>query len=290
MSQPLLALRPSSPTPPSPRPAPRLVPRIVTPVQPLPVRVGNGLRWSPEELCVLRERYPTGGAVACLPFLPARDSRAIYLKAKRLGMRFNAGYQRQAPSDERIDRLIRAAYANGALKPGAMRDLCAQTQRPRQWLRSRAIALGAIQHIRGPNWTKAEDALLERLEGKAPRTQQKALIAAGFTGRSESAITERLRRLGMMSTVDRSEIYSLNEVSKLLGVGEHRLIARWIQRGDLKAKAHGTETAGVTRWEILRADLREFLITHPLEWLPARCDRHWLIEILAGRVGPRVHD
>ena len=290
MSQPLLALRPTRPTPPSPRPAPRLVPRILTPVQPLPERTGNGLRWSPEELMVLRERYPTGGALACMPFLPAREARAITAKARRLGMRFFASYQRQAPSDERTDRLIRALYANGAPKPGAMRDLQAQTQRPRQWLRARAIALGAIQHIRGPNWTPDEDAILERLEGKGPRTQQKALVAAGFTGRSESSIAERCRRLGMMSTVDRSEIYSLNDVTKLLGITNHCTISRWLQRGDLKAKSQGTDTAGVTRWAIRRADLREFLITHPLEWLPARCDRHWLIELLAGRVGPRVHD
>jgi hypothetical protein len=274
---------------PSPRPAPRLVPRFTAPVQPLPTRSGHGLKWSPDELGVLRERYPTGGALACLPFLPARELHSITAKANRMGMRFHAGYQRQPPSDDRTDALIRALYATGPAGQGAMRALCAQTQRPRQWLRWRAIQLGVIKHQRGPNWTPAEDAILTALEGKGPRAQQKALAAAGFT-RTAPAVAERSRHLGLMAVEDRSELYSLNEVMALLGLTDHHVITRWLTRGDLKGRPEGP--AGVvSRWRIRRADLRTFMIEHPMAWWPARCDRHWLIEILAGRVGPRVsHD
>lgn len=257
----------------------------LTPVAPGPHK-GGRLTWSRAELDVLTDHYPQGGALACAPYLPHRDPRAIHARAARLGLRRLAGYHFQPPSDARTDAAITQLYANGAPAPGAMRDLALRLQRPRQWLRARAIKLGVIRHIRGRNWTAPEDAILMALEGKGPRTMQKRLMAAGFTDRSEPAIYERCRKLAILGVVDRSDHYSANEIAHLLGQDIH-VVARWLQSGKLQGQAQRAAAGRVLIYQVKPAALRAFLIEYPLEWTPARVDRFWLIDILAGRVGPR---
>jgi hypothetical protein len=265
---------------------PRIIPSIETPVGPAEGVVGRGPRWSVEELRVLRERYPVGGALACVPFLPARHENTIRSKANKLGIRHNAQYARQAPSDDLLDAAIRKLYAKGKPAAGQMAKLCARYDRPRQWVRSRAIKLGAIVHIRGRNWTANEDAILRELAGFGPRKMQKALIRAGYADRTEPAIAERCRRFAISNRVERDpDIYSANDVAELLGEDAHRILG-WLSRGGLRGRAeHDPKTGRVMRWNITRKDLRAWMIRHPQEWLPGRCDRYWLVEILAGRVG-----
>jgi hypothetical protein len=266
---------------------PRIIPSIETPVGPAEGFVGRGPRWSTEELRVLRERYPTGGALACLPFLPARAEHSIRAKANRMGILAQRAHVRQAPSDDLLDQAIRKLYALGKPRPGAMATLCARYDRPRQWVRARAITLGAIKHTRGRDWTPEEDAILREHEGHGLRTMQKALIAAGIRDRTEPAIQERCRRALRISTaVDRDpDLYSAAEIAVLMGEDSHRVI-NWIRRSGLPARAEREPNGRVTRWNVRRADLRRWLIEHPQSWLPARADRFWVIEILAGRVGP----
>lgn len=266
---------------------PRIIPSIEHPVGPGEGFCGRGPRWSLEELRVLRERYPTGGALACVPYLPTRNENTIRAKANKLRILHQRGYMRQAPSDDLLDAAIRKLYAKGKPAPGKMAALCARYGRPRQWVRSRAIKLGAIAHIRGRNWTPEEDAILREHAGFGPRKMQKALIAAGITDRTEPAIAERCRRVhGISNAVERDpDLYSANDVAGLIGEDVHRILG-WLSRGGLRGRAeHDPATGRVTRWNITRKDLREWMIRHPQDWLPARCDRYWLIEILAGRVG-----
>ena len=62
--------------------------------------------------------------------------------------------------------------------------------------------------------------------------------------------------------------------------------AIWINKGLLKASRGETRDDGrASEWLITRARLRTFLIAYPGEWYPGRCDRYWLVEILAGKVG-----
>jgi hypothetical protein len=267
------------------RPAPRLVPSITAPVAPGERRLGKGLEWTPDELKVLRERYVAGGALACAPFLPGRAFSAIRARAGKLGLRTQAGYQRQAPSDARLDAAIRALYSKGKPQNGVMAAFCIQHQRPRQWVRAQAIRLGAIRHVRGRNWTPAEDAILEAKEGYGPRSMQKALIAAGFSDRSESAIAERCRRLGYDALAERG--YTAHEIAGLLGE-DSKLVARWITQGKLAAKAENDANGVISAWRVQHKALRDFLIENPSQWQPARVDRFWLIDTLAGRLGPRT--
>jgi hypothetical protein len=203
-----------------------------------------------------------------------------------MGLRHHAVYSRQRPSNDLLDQAIRKLYANGKPRPGQMAKLCARYDRPRQWVRARAIRLGAIKHTRGRDWTPEEDAILREHEGYGLRKMQKALIAAGIRDRTEPAIQERcLRALRISTAEDRDpDLYSATEIAELMGEDTHRVI-NWIHRGGLPARAEREPNGRVSRWNVRRADLRRWLIEHPQSWLPARADRFWLIEILAGRVG-----
>ena len=287
--------RPATPAPASgaapaiTRPGPRLLPTIVAPVQPLPTKSGKGYFWSPDELRVLRERYPYGGPAACLPFLPARDETTIRAKARKLGLRFYAPYREWPPSTEQLDAAIRKLYAQGLVKPGAMTAFCRTWGRPRQWVRYRAIQLRAIVGRTRRPWTAAEDAILAEAEGKGARFMQKALAKAGILDRTETAIAERCRKLALSALIDRGDDYTASSAAAALGLEGH-VVLRWIKAGRLKATAEPCRVGEGLVWRIRHKDLRAFLIGHPLDWYPGRCDRSWLVEILAGRVGGGGHE
>ena len=112
---------------------------------------------------------------------------------------------------------------------------------------------------------------------------QQALLAAGFH-RTEPAIAERMKRLDL-EVLDKTAVLSANEVGRLLGMEPH-IVCGWIKRKLLKAgRDHMAGDGSTLSWEISRKALRDFLIRYPGEWYPGRCDRYWLVEILAGKVG-----
>lgn len=283
---------PQGSSPPSRHPEPPPTP--LRPLAPSPAaiarpdgrRTGRYLAWSPAEEAVIRAYYPRGGALACQPLLPARQAEAIAMKAQRLGVRYRDGYQYQPPSDERTDRLLRELYVNGSVAKGSMAALAVKLGRPRQWLRQRAIALGVAASLRGPNWRPEEDAILEALEGRGPRAMQKALARAGYR-RPETAIAARCSRISISAGLDRSDVYSGNEIGRLLGIHDHRVITRWIKSGALRATAERAPLPPheVISWRVRRQDLRSWMIANPLLWWPGRCDRYWLVEILSGKEG-----
>ena len=84
---------------------------------------------------------------------------------------------------------------------------------------------------------------------------------------------------------DKSEEFTANEVGRLLGLDSH-VVLNWIKAGSLKAQRGDTRGDGrASEWIVTRANLRAFMIRHPGEWFPGRCDRFWLVDILAGKVG-----
>lgn len=265
-----------------------LAPCLVTPALPLTEKIGRGQGWSPAELQVLMDRYPQGGTGACLPFLPARSDAQIRARARKLGLSFNEGYHQWHPSTDQLDAAIRRLYAGGRLKPGAMLAFCRTWGRSRQWVRSRAIQLRVVGSTgTSRRWTEEEEAILARLEGRGTRAMQRALIAAGYRDRTEPAIAERCRTRDL-AVRDQGDEYSATSAAAALGIEVHQVL-NWIKRGQLKAAAQRTPGGEVGIYRIAHADLREFLITYPLDWHPGRCDRAWLVEILAGRVGAKRH-
>ena len=247
---------------------------------------GTKRQWSDAELALLDAYYPDLGPAGLAPYLPARTLPAITEIARKRRLHYHAVYCQQPPATAQLDAAIKRLYRNGVLDNGQMAAFCQQWRRPRQWVRARAILLGVCQPRRGPNtarWKPEEDAILAQYEGKGPRYIQVKLMAAGFTGRTQPAISQRMKYLDLLPR-DRTDLWSAHEVGKLLGVEVHVPLG-WIRSGKLKAKRALRSDARTVAWEIKRDDLRNFMITWPGEWYPGRCDVYWLVEILAGRVG-----
>ena len=275
-------------------PSPRLIPTIDDPVQlddSAKRCYGGRPAWTPRELQVIRERYPEGGSAACAPLLPARTPNAIVERARKLGVRHHREYVKAAPSNDLLDAAIRKLYARGKPPNGAMAEFAARWKRSRQWVRGRAIKLGcALSMGQDRRWTEAEEALLLDAIDLSPRAAQKRMAAElGIQDRTEPAIAERMRLLRRRHGLAREpardpDLFSARELRLLMGV-DHKAVSRWISRGLLEARAKRDQFGATVSWEIRRGPLREFLIRYPSEWHPGKCDRYWLVEILAGRVG-----
>ena len=251
----------------------------LVPAEPGGPCVGTKRQWSAAELALLDAYYPRLGPTAIQPYLPARSVPAITEYARKRGLRHHAEHV-FLPTTPEIDRAIKRLYQRGYLKPGEMRKFCTTWRRSRQWVRAQAIKLGVCPERRRTPWTPAEEAILEQHEGRGTRYVQKALIAAGFTDRTEPAIGQRMHLLGLEKR-DRSEEWTAPETGRLLGVDSH-VVLGWINEGLLKAARGETRDDGrASEWLITRAKLRAFLIAYPGEWYPGRCDRYWLVDLLA---------
>lgn len=247
-------------------------------------RNGKNFCWSEAEIEVLRHLYPQGGVLLVRPLLPARADHSINCKAALLGIRFHSGYYRQPDSTPMEDKSIRAIYARGGRADSAkLHAHLRKYKRTRQWVRSRAIQLGYVAMPSRRHWTPAEEAILRDCEGIGTRQTQRLLTQAGYR-RTEPAIAERWRSMGLSARYKNADVYTANDVSALLGMDIH-IILSWCQRGRLKARADSTFVGTIATWHIDRKDLRSFLISHPLEWYPGRCDRPWLVDILSGQEG-----
>ena len=248
-------------------------------------RLGHGLAWSRAELSHLVDHYARLGPVALSALLPKRGVGAITRKANVLGLRHHAEHPKR-PSDARTDERITALYSQGPIRAGQLAELALSTGRSRQWLRWRAIQLGVIRLTRGAKWTEEEDAILRDAEGMGARYMQKRLSAAGYR-RTEPQIVDHCQFLRLSAGRDRTDVYSVGEVCRLLGTGDHHSIRRWIRTGELQAQAvrNAEDKNVITEWRITRKALRSFMIANPTLWWPGRCDRHWLVEILANKQG-----
>lgn len=72
--------------------------------------------WTTREIALLREHYPRGGAVACLPHLPRHTESAIRQKAAELGI---AAGGTGRPASDRAFRC--ALFSDGMLLIAARR-------------------------------------------------------------------------------------------------------------------------------------------------------------------------
>lgn len=268
-----------------------IVPCITTPVYPdgwRPDSPRQRWAWSGPERQVLRERYLREGLLACEALLPVRSRVIIMREAARLGLRRQRPHQDEGPMTPEIERALRAYYRDPARTRGGLNAMAKRYNRSRQWLGVQARALGiATGPIRGPNWSAAEDALLESLTHLTQPVIQRRLAAAGYR-RTVSGIACRLLHLGLRAGDD-PDVLTAHALARLLGCDDHRVLG-WIRRGALRARqtAPSADPDARPAWQIRRSDVRAFLIAHPGDWDHRTADHLFLIETLAGRVGPRV--
>lgn len=222
--------------------------------------------WSDEELNVIRDHYPSGGARACQVRLGAnRNLRTIYQQANKLGLVFDGpGGGRQTPVavPEDIDARIRAAWPLlDGKKRGGVSALADEFGVPRWWLTKRATMLHlTIPHKKDPPWTEAETTLMAKVPLHNPDRCSEIFRQYGFN-RSPTAIVIRAKRLSLSRRATH-ENYSGTQASKILGV-DNKTFTAWCIAGDVRATRRGTKRLpqqGGDVWDIPPAELRRFIL------------------------------
>lgn len=246
----------------------------------------RGYFWTAREEEVLRELYPTLGPLEAARAL-GRSAASVYNKAHAMGLRSadlrtgNPGCaRRRYEQADHIDAAIRAAYATPAR--GFVCALAERLGRPRWWVIRRAQALGiAHTRLRAPEWTPAEDRLLEDRAGEGVHALARILKRAGHPARTPTAVAVRLRRIGIGLRDEKAATGRLtcNQLAALLGV-QPTTVSRWIEREGLPA----TRPRGCPPnypFEIEERPLRAWIATHAQLLNLARVDKHWFIALMA---------
>lgn len=238
--------------------------------------------WTVKETAILRSVYPTRGASAVQEQLPWRTLKGIYSQARQMDLKSGAATRTGVPklrwhrSDE-MDAVLRAEYPR-CTQRGSIDKLAQRLGRPSWWVRRTAAHLGiAAPRHKMPNWTPAEDAVLQDAPHLGLSALGKRLKAAGFT-RSETGIAVRLKRL-QLSQLD-PDIHSARDLALLMGV-DTASVRNWIAREGLQAtRKPGSEQS---TWRIARKHVRAWVLTHVDMVDIRRVDKWWFVELLAGR-------
>ena len=245
--------------------------------------------WTEAEDAVLKEYYPKGGYIACMPHLGRhRGKSGIYVRARALGLEApskNGGGHGKAkivpPAD--FDTKLRAFYQNGDGKKRGECDAFADASGlPRWWVSKRARQLGLVMpHKKEPPWTAAEEALMKQVPLHDPDRCAKIFREHGFS-RSPTAIVVRAKRLDLSRRY--RETLSATQIGKLLGV-DGKTVTREILQGDLKAEKRPTNRLnqqGGDPWSVTPADLRSYILEH-LERIDLRkVEKFAFVQIVAG--------
>lgn len=244
----------------------------------------NGYHWTTLEKAVIAQHYPEAGVARCVEMLPHRGIGACYAMARRLGLSAPPAANRLAgrrfakkyPADDRIDLLIRDAYAAGIVR-GKLKALALDVGRPRWWVQKRAVDLGCtIERVAPLPWCRTELALLEQHAACLPKIIARKLADHGFR-RSPTAVVQQLKRRG----IDRSDpdSWSATDLAQLVGVNP-KTVADWIDRRGLKAQK--VSDAQRSRFVITRRALRAWLRDHHGFVDLRRVDQPWLWGLMLG--------
>ncbi|MEG1971330.1 MAG: helix-turn-helix domain-containing protein, partial [Burkholderiaceae bacterium] len=247
---------------------------------PPPAARAAGYFWTTREETALRTTYPLGGVAAAVAAI-GRSPAAIYNPAAQLGLHSpdlrgqNPGARRtRYPQHDHLDAQIRAAYAEPSR--GFVCRLADRIGRPRWWVVRRAQALGiAHNRLRAPDWTRAEEALLEEKTGLGAHALALALKRAGFPPRSATAVAVRLNRIGLSVREGKlgAGLMSGNQAAALLGVMP-ATVCRWIEREGLPA-TRPRDCAPNQPFVIHERELRRWIAGHAQLINLARVDKTW---------------
>lgn len=247
--------------------------------------------WTTREDAILREAYPRGGAQAVRAQIPWRSVHAVRSRASMLKLHAPTEIQRGIKpkiwtTSPAIEAEIRRVYTS-APTPGAIDDLAARIYRPRWWVGREAAKMGIVMpRFRAPEWSEAEDALLERFAHLDADQAARRLKKAGYP-RTTTAVAVRRKRLGLKVAAARADagLYTANALARLFGIDIHQ-VSGWIAREGLPAKRRGTartQAQGGDQWEIREPALRQWMARHAQLIDLRKLDKYWLFEIAFGR-------
>lgn len=132
--------------------------------------------------------------------------------------------------------------------------------------------------IKTPEWTEAEDAILEEAAHLLPKQIQRYLKRAGYA-RSIRAIVSRRHRHGW--TTQDPDWVTAHDLAKALGIDTH-VPLRWIAQGLLKPRRRETVKGTVSQFHWLhRRDIRRFIVEHVARVDIRKADKFWLVDLLA---------
>lgn len=257
---------------------PEIVDRFLARIEIKPA--GGRPPWREFELNILRENYPTGGAPRCRQLLPNRGIGSIRWKARKIGLWApkNDGRAERWTTTQFIDDAIRRYYANSP-KRGGLARLAHSLHRPPAWISAQARRMG-ITREKFPcvPWTEPEIALLRQHAAKIPGNIEKIFLRKGFK-RTTAAIARQI----IVLHCDRSDDdnYTASGLAGLFGV-QVRTVSGWIEKGWLKAQTRGT-TRQNDIYRIHHANVRRFVIENVGAIDIRRCDKFWLIDLIAGK-------
>lgn len=241
--------------------------------------------WRTEEDAIMREHYPTKGALFVLGLLPRRSTSAIYARAKVLGLK---GIKGGGPKKRRIvtpemDAQIREGWMKmTGRQKGEVSDLADRLGVRREWLSARAVALGltVLRVRKEPKWTAPELALLKTVPLHNPHRAAQIFREHGFS-RTATALMIRATREGISRRYKAT--LSATGAAKILGV-DGKTFTLWIVKGIIQAaKREDTQRLpqqGGAPWSIERPYFRQWIIDN-IERIDIRkVDKFAFVEIL----------
>jgi len=182
-----------------------------------------------------------------------------------------------------IDEMIRDHYLKRVTNGGKPRTLPSLAKLgetigwPKFAIQQRARKLGVTRAKESP-WSTAELLLLEQLSYLTPERIRARFAKAGYT-RSAAGINLQIKRKHLRSN---HGFYSAAHLGAMLGVDPHA-IARWINRGDLRAERRGTARTGRNggdEWMLRDEWVRAFVVADPTAFDIRKVDQGWFINML----------
>lgn len=189
-----------------------------------------------------------------------------------------------------IDRMITRIYTERLEKRTHalphLRQYAKQIGWPGWAVRKRARQLG-LARTKESTWSEKEIRILERWAYLSDERIRLKLKASGFI-RTTTAVHLKLKRMRIRQC---SGFYTARGLAELMGVDSH-CVARWIGLGYLKAERRGTERVEAQHgdiWCIKEKDVREFVLSHPLEFAIRKvADQLWFLDLVTdGKVCAR---
>ena len=248
------------------------------------------ISWKSSEIATLKAHYESIGPRALMPMLPGRTYEAIVQRGRLLGLSAPYRTPREPGKgrtswthriDDHFDAVVRRVYQQTPRR-GLVQEAAKSLGVPRAVLRERAVALGlSIPRLKEPNWSPAEDLLLEEHAAKTPVVISKLFKRAGYA-RTASSISWR-RRAKQLDQWD-PENLSTAQLAEVMGVTQGA-VQKWVEKQGLKATPRGTartEAQGGDSYTISTKTFRRWIADNRQFLDLRKVDRHWFLELTLG--------